>query len=161
LSQTVELPPQPSAWQLFTAFHSRAQRWPGALRAALALFLPGAVALLTGHGSEMLLIAAGGCVVIYGEGHPYRSRLRVMAIAGLCLVAGVMSGSFVGSVVHSEIASGDSNLWLLLIALFYHDAGYRRRLYPKRTAPATTRFILHCDGLRRYHNGRPPWLQPG
>ncbi|WP_224784266.1 hypothetical protein [Corynebacterium amycolatum] len=82
MSQTVELPPQPSAWQLFTAFHSRAQRWPGALRAALALFLPGAVALLTGHGSEMLLIAAGGCVVIYGEGHPYRSRLRVMATAG-------------------------------------------------------------------------------
>lgn len=118
MSQTVELPPQPSAWQLFTAFHSRAQRWPGALRAALALFLPGAVALLTGHGSEMLLIAAGGCVVIYGEGHPYRSRLRVMAIAGLCLIAGVMSGSFVGSVVHGEIASGGSNLWLLLIALF-------------------------------------------
>lgn len=75
------------------------------------------MALLTGHGSEMLLIAAGGCVVIYGEGHPYRSRLRVMAIAGLCLIAGVMSGSFVGSVVHSEIASGGSNLWLLLIAL--------------------------------------------
>nr|WP_120492013.1 FUSC family protein [Corynebacterium lactis] len=113
-----ELPPQPSAWQLFTAFHSPAQRWPGALRAALALFIPGAVALLLGYGSVMLLIAAGGCVVIYGEGHPFRTRWRVMGVAGLCLIAGATSGSFVGSVVYSEMQAGGSHMWLILTALF-------------------------------------------
>ncbi|MBF6842254.1 hypothetical protein HN289_21705, partial [Acinetobacter baumannii] len=48
-----QLPSRVNPWQLLTAFNSSAPRWPGALRAALAIFLPGAVALLLGYHQEM------------------------------------------------------------------------------------------------------------
>ena len=76
------MPARPDPWTLLTSFSTPGPRWPGALRAALALALPGAAALLLGFDNEMLLIAAGGFTVIYGEGHPYRTRWRVMAVAG-------------------------------------------------------------------------------
>lgn len=81
---------------------------------------------MLGFSDEMLLIVAGGCVVIYGEGHPFRSRWKVMSLAGLCLLAGAVAGSFVGSVVFSEMAAGGSHWWLLLTALLttcYATAG--------------------------------------
>lgn len=109
-----QLPQRANPWQLLTAFNDSAPRWPGALRAALAIFIPGAIALAAGYEHEMFLIAAGGCAVIYGEGHPYRSRASVMITAGLLLSLGAMSGAFVGSVVWSNGA----HWWLLLSALF-------------------------------------------
>lgn len=112
------LPPRPGFWDLFTAVHSPGTRWPGALRAALALALPGSVALLLGYDAEMLLIAAGGFAVIYGEGHPVRTRWRVMGIAGLLLVTGTVAGAFVGSVVWGQ----GGRWWLLLAALFTASA---------------------------------------
>ena len=39
-----QLPSRVNPWQLLTTFNSSAPRWPGALRAALAIFLPGAFA---------------------------------------------------------------------------------------------------------------------
>ena len=62
----------------------------------------------------MLLIAAGGFAVIYGEGHSWRTRWRVMGTAGLLLVGGSVAGALVGSVVWAQ----DSHWWLLLAALF-------------------------------------------
>ncbi|MDO5668707.1 MAG: FUSC family protein [Corynebacterium sp.] len=108
------LPPRPGFWDLFTAVHSPGRRWPGALRAAFVLALPGSVALLLGYDVEMLLIAAGGFTVIYGEGHPLRTRWRVMSIAALLLVTGSVAGAFVGSVVWDQ----GGHWWLLLSALF-------------------------------------------
>lgn len=114
-----EKPPQrQNPVKLFTAFHTPGPRWPGALRAALALLIPGGIALLLGYETEMLLIAAGGFTVIYGEGHPYRKRLKVMATAGALLATGAMSGAFIGEVVWGQIASGGSHWWLLLIVVF-------------------------------------------
>ncbi|MDO5684413.1 MAG: hypothetical protein Q4G46_16505, partial [Propionibacteriaceae bacterium] len=119
---TEPMPPRPGFWALFTAFHSPGPRWPGALRAALALAIPGSVALLLGYTSEMLLIAAGGFAVIYGEGHPFRTRWRVMGVAGLLLVTGAIAGAFVGSVVWEQIGAGGTRWWLLLAALFTASA---------------------------------------
>ena len=113
-----QLPSRVNPWQLLTTFNSSAPRWPGALRAALAIFLPGAVALLLGYHQEMFLIAAGGCAVIYGEGHPYRTRWRIMLIAGLLLSTGATVGAFVGSVAWAQIGAGGSQWWLMLPALF-------------------------------------------
>lgn len=112
------LPARANPWQLLTAVNSSAPRWPGALRAALAIFLPGAAALLLGFHTEMFLIAAGSCAVIYGEGHPYRSRAKIMAAAGLFIALGATSGAFVGSVVWGQIDAGATHWWLLLSALF-------------------------------------------
>ncbi|GAB3945196.1 FUSC family protein [Corynebacterium tapiri] len=112
------LPTRPNAWQLLVAFNSSAPRWPGALRAALAIFLPGAIALALGHTTEMFLIAAGGCAVIYGEGHPYRSRWRIMSIAGVLIALGATIGAFVGSIVFANINAGGSHYWFLLTVIF-------------------------------------------
>ncbi len=112
------LPPRPGFWDLFTAVNSPGTRWPGALRAALTLALPGSVALFLGYDAEMLLIAAGGFAVIHGEGHPVRTRWRVMVIAGLLLVTGAVAGAFVGSVVWEH----GGRWWLLLAALFTASA---------------------------------------
>lgn len=114
-----EQPPQrQNPLTLFTAFHTPGPRWPGALRAALALLIPGGIALMLGYETEMLLIAAGGFTVIYGEGHPYRKRLQVMATAGTLLATGAMAGAFVGEVVWAQINAGGSTWWLLLVVLF-------------------------------------------
>lgn len=112
------LPARANPWQLLTAVNSSAPRWPGALRAALSIFLPGAVALSLGFATEMFLIAAGSCAVIYGEGHPYRSRARIIALAGVFIAGGATAGAFIGSVVWGQIDAGGSQWWLLLSALF-------------------------------------------
>lgn len=112
------MPEQPNPWRLLTAFNTPGKRWPGALRAALAVLIPGSLAILLGYQHEMLLIAAGSFTVFYGEGHPYRSRWRVMSIAGLLLALGAMSGGFVGTVVWGNINAGGSTWWLGLSGLF-------------------------------------------
>lgn len=114
-----EKPPQrQNPLKLFTAFHTPGPRWPGALRAALALLIPGGIALMLGYETEMLLIAAGGFTVIYGEGHPYRKRFTVMATAGALLATSAMAGAFVGEVVWGQINAGGSLWWMLLIVGF-------------------------------------------
>ncbi len=80
--------------------------------------IPAGVALLLGYEQQMLLITGGSFAVIYGEGHPFRSRLRIMVTAGLLLAFGQMAGAFVGSVVWPAIDAGGSDWWLLLIAFF-------------------------------------------
>ncbi|MGP6172622.1 FUSC family protein [Corynebacterium sp. A21] len=110
------IPARPSPWQLLTAFHSSGPRWPGALRAALAVTLPGLVALLLGFENEMLLIAAGGFAVIYGEGHPFRVRWKVMLTAGVLIALGATGGAFVGEYMFQTMSAGGSHWWLLLSA---------------------------------------------
>lgn len=112
------MPARPDPWTLLTSFSTPGPRWPGALRAALALALPGAAALLLGFDNEMLLIAAGGFTVIYGEGHPYRTRWRVMAVAGGLIALASVSGAFVGSVAFSHLSAGAAHWWLALPAIF-------------------------------------------
>lgn len=115
---TDPVPARPSAWQLLTAFHSSGPRWPGSLRAALALTLPGAVALLLGFENAMLLIAAGGFTVIYGEGHPYRARWKIMLTAGLMIALSATGGAFVGDYMWGAMAGGGTHWWLLLSACY-------------------------------------------
>ncbi|MGD7002116.1 FUSC family protein [Corynebacterium halotolerans] len=110
------VPARPNAWQLLTAFHSSAPRWPGALRAALSLTLPGLVALLLGFENEMMLIAAGGFTVIYGEGHPYRARWKVMLTAGIMIALAATGGAFVGDYMWQALDGGGTHWWLLLSA---------------------------------------------
>lgn len=96
--------------------HSSAPRWPGALRAALALYVPGLICLALGYEQHMLLLAAGVFSVIYGEGQPYRTRWRYILISGALLTAGVMTGNAVGHVVWGHIDSGGTMWWLSLTA---------------------------------------------
>ncbi|QGU03440.1 hypothetical protein CETAM_00735 [Corynebacterium comes] len=116
--ETEPLPARPRAWQLLTAYNSTGPRWPGALRAALALTIPGLIALAFGLENEMLLIAAGGFTVIYGEGHPFRTRWRVMLTAGLLIAAGATVGGFVGSYMWQNMADGGSHWWLMLATVY-------------------------------------------
>ncbi|MEJ5998455.1 FUSC family protein [Corynebacterium sp. H130] len=113
-----KMPPAPNPWHLLTAFHTPGPRWPGALRAALAMFIPGIIALALGLDHEVVLITAGSCTVIYGEGHPFRTRWKVLAIAAALIISGTGMGALVGQVVWGHINAGDSHWWLLLTALF-------------------------------------------
>lgn len=116
---TTEAPPSvPGWWALLTAIHNPRPTWPGALRAALAMAIPAGVALLLGYEQQMLLITGGSFAVIYGEGHPYRSRLKIMVTAGILLSLGQMAGASVGSVVWPQIQAGGTDWWMLLIAVF-------------------------------------------
>lgn len=157
-----EKPPQrQNPVKLFTAFHTPGPRWPGALRAALALLIPGGIALLLGYETEMLLIAAGGFTVIYGEGHPYRKRLKVMATAGALLATGAMSGAFIGEVVWGQIASGGSHWWLLLIVVFVTVLATVGTWIQNSLRLPPPRQFLHRHGRRRFDNGGPSGSQPG
>ncbi|MGO1949246.1 MAG: FUSC family protein [Mycobacteriaceae bacterium] len=137
-------PPQAGWWRLLTAVNPSGPRWPGALRAALAVVLPASVALLAGQDTAMLMIAGGGLAVIFGEGLPFRTRWRVMATAGGFLAAGAVAGAFVGSVVWAQ----DGRWWLLLIALFTTAvagmAGFVQNALP--LAPPGTFFLVMVTG---------------
>lgn len=112
------LPARPNPWRLFWAYNSPGPRWPGATRAALAIGIPGFIAYLLGFEQEMLLVAAGSCAVIYGEGHPYRARISIIAIAGSLLTAGSLGGAFVGQLMWANIGDGGSHWWMLLSAIW-------------------------------------------
>ncbi len=94
------------------------RRWPGAARAAIALFLPALLAWGSGHADAMLLIASGACAVIYGEGHGYRARAKVIAAAGAVLVVGAFLGSATGHWVYAEIDATGARWPLLGTAVF-------------------------------------------
>ena len=106
-----EFPQRPSLIQLLTSYNSAAVRWPGALRAALAIIFPGTFALLLGHDDALLILSAGAFTVIYGEGHPLRTRVRVMALASAAITGANITGFLVGTVA---FAPGHGHWWLLL-----------------------------------------------
>lgn len=112
------LPQRPNPWTLFTAYNSSAPRLPGALRAVAAVTVPGAIALAFGQDNVVVMLASGGLVVIYGEGHPYRARLKVMGIAAAFLVLAATAGAFVGSVMWAELGAGGGQVWFLLAGLY-------------------------------------------
>lgn len=117
LPDNEQLPGTPSAWQLLTSMNAASNRWPGALRSALALLLPGLIALVAGSSQGMLMVAAGACAVIYGEGRPFRVRWRVILIAGTLLTLGTVAGSALGHVVFAQLAGGN-HWWYLLIGAY-------------------------------------------
>ncbi|HHT60400.1 MAG TPA: FUSC family protein, partial [Corynebacterium stationis] len=102
-------------WTAFIAINSTATRWSGPLRAALAILIPGSIAMLTGHKDAILLICAGAFTVIYGEGIVYRKRWKVMLTAGALLWTGATVGALVGALV---FAPGHGHAWLLLTAVY-------------------------------------------
>lgn len=59
--------PKQNLWRQLFTYQALSRRWPGAARAALALGIPGSIALLLSFENEMLLIAAGAYAVISRE----------------------------------------------------------------------------------------------
>lgn len=145
------LPQRPSALQLFTAFNTSARRWPGALRAALAIILPGAVAIFIGHPDAVLLVSAGAFSVIYGEGHPYRTRRRVILTAGAILTTAATAGSLVG--VHGLVLSALFTVALATLGAFLQNA--------LRLPPPGSFFIVMVAGGSTMLRGIPPWEVAG
>lgn len=92
-------------------------RIPGAVRVALALALPAAVATLLGYGSASLLVCLGAFASIYGEGRPYRSRGTAVGIAALTLTILSYVGASVGEPVHRAIAAGAPAVLLIFVVL--------------------------------------------
>lgn len=82
------------------------------------MLIPGSIALMLGLDHEVVLIAAGSCTVIYDEGHPFRTRIRVLLIAAALIIMGTGSGALVGQTVWGHINAGDTHWWLLLTAVF-------------------------------------------
>lgn len=75
-------------------------RWPTALRAALAMAIPLTIATLAGHQEWGLLCGTGAFTVLYGAGRPLRSRIRVLLLVAVGLVAAMALGAAVsGNVV--------------------------------------------------------------
>lgn len=64
----------------------------------------------------MLLIAAGGFTVIYGEGRPYRARWKVMLVAGALIALSATGGAFIGDYMWAAMTTGGTHWWLLLSA---------------------------------------------
>lgn len=74
-------------------------RWGAGLRAAAAVGIPGTAMVAAGHGNAALFATFGAFAVLYGEGRAYRIRGRVVALAGLALLASVVVGAGLGSVI--------------------------------------------------------------
>lgn len=81
-------------------------RWPVALRASIAIGIPLTIATAAGHQAWGLLCGTGTFTVLYGAGRPLRSRIRVLVLVALGLVAGMSLGVLVsGSLVLSILAT--------------------------------------------------------
>lgn len=143
------LPQRPSALQLFTAYNSSARRWPGALRAALAIIIPGAVAILIGHPDAVLLVSAGAFSVIYGEGHPYRTRRRIILTAGALLTLAATVGSLIDGLVLTAIFT----VTLATVGAFMQNA--------LRLPPPGTFFMVMVAGGSTMLRGISPWEVAG
>ena len=143
------LPQRPSAFQLFTAFNTSARRWPGALRAALAIIIPGAVAILIGHPDAVLLVSAGAFSVIYGEGHPYRTRRHIILTAGALLTLAATVGSLIDGLVLTALFT----VTLATVGAFMQNA--------LRLPPPGTFFIVMVAGGSTMLRGISPWEVAG
>lgn len=76
--------------------HNRAH-W-GALRAAVAIFIPIAALSLTGHSSLTIYAAFGAMAGVFGRHSTYSARLRLQVVAGLSLSASVFAGTLAGMI---------------------------------------------------------------
>lgn len=105
----------------------------------------------------MLLVAAGSMAVIYGEGHPFRTRWRIIFIAGVLFIAATGVGAAVGHVALGHVDAGEAtggiggsgcsqHLWRRLALLF------------KMHSASPTGWFLYCDGRRWFYYGCSPWL---
>ncbi|MFD4180648.1 FUSC family protein [Rhodococcus sp. NPDC058514] len=95
----------------------RGRHWPGVVRAAVTVALPGLIGVAFGSGAVAAVAALGAFAVVYGEGRPYRVRWRVVATVGAVLVALAGLGAGVGSVVRDAMADGGSHLWPMVVVL--------------------------------------------
>ena len=143
------LPQRPSALQLFTAFNTSARRWPGALRAALAIIIPGLVAILIGHPDAVLLVSAGAFSVIYGEGHPYRTRRRLILTAGALLTLAATTGSLIDGLAMTAVFT----VTLATVGAFVQNA--------LRLPPPGTFFMVMVAGGSTMLRGISPWEVAG
>ncbi|WP_448851825.1 FUSC family protein [Corynebacterium sp. 335C] len=109
-------PPPPSVRRLFFDARSPVRRWPVALRAAIALFVPAVLTLNLGHEDGMLLVAGGFCVVLYGDGNAYRARAAVLGWAAALLTGLAFLGSLTGHVVYGLMDAHGGAQWPLLIS---------------------------------------------
>ncbi|WP_043826716.1 FUSC family protein [Rhodococcus opacus] len=93
------------------------RRWPGVVRAGVAVGLPALAGVALGHSAVAATATLGAFAVVYGEGRAYRVRWRVVSIAAavMVLLAGV--GAAVGAFVHDATASGGSALWGMALVL--------------------------------------------
>lgn len=92
-----EQPPPPAhGLRVLFGLPNVGRRWPGGLRSALAFGIPAIIAWVLGFEVHALLMVSGSFAVIYGEGRPYRSRWRVVLIAGCALVVSVWLGAGAG-----------------------------------------------------------------
>ncbi|TSD45773.1 FUSC family protein [Rhodococcus sp. KBS0724] len=113
---TVVPAPRPARSVLF-GLPPVGNRFPGAVRVALALAIPATVATLLGYGSASLLVGLGAFASIYGEGRPYRSRWKAVGIAALALTVLSFIGASVGEPIHRAISEGAPETLLILVIL--------------------------------------------
>lgn len=81
------------------------RRLPVALKAAVTIALPLAVALLAGRPDLGLICAPGSFTVLYGPTAPARFRLRLMGIAGLGFVAAASLGALTAGLLVVGLAA--------------------------------------------------------
>lgn len=80
-------------------------RWPTAVRASLAIAIPLTIATLAGHQAWGLLCGTGTFTVLYGAGRPLRSRIRVLFLVALGLIASMSLGALVSGNLVLAIAA--------------------------------------------------------
>jgi len=115
--QVIDLPlptPVPLRSAMLTV-PRQGRKWPGAVRAALTVALPGLLGVALGFGAVPAVATLGAFAVVYGEQRAYRVRWRVVAVVGAVLVVLATLGAAAGSVVHDALGSGGSAWWYLLV----------------------------------------------
>ncbi|WP_433630263.1 FUSC family protein [Nocardia sp. CA-120079] len=75
-------------------------RWPVAARSALAFGLPALIVLAAGHQQQALIVALGAFAVLYGEARVYRTRWRIVLIAGAGFLTAAALGAVIGDLWH-------------------------------------------------------------
>ncbi|MDG3009452.1 FUSC family protein [Rhodococcus sp. D2-41] len=114
--------PAPPRAVLF-GFPPVGKRWPGAVRAALALGIPASIVAALGYHQQALTVAIGAFAVLYGEGKAYRARWKVVTIAAVALAGSAWFGALVGRPVHRAIAEGHTHFLLLWVVVAMTTVG--------------------------------------
>ncbi|TQC48949.1 FUSC family protein [Rhodococcus sp. WS4] len=111
------IPAPAPARSLLLGVPKQGRRWPGVVRAGVAVALPALAGVALGHSAVAAIATLGAFAVVYGEGRAYRVRWRVVSIAAavMVLLAGV--GAAVGAFVHDATAAGGSALWGMTLVL--------------------------------------------
>ncbi|MFF0818210.1 FUSC family protein [Rhodococcus sp. NPDC003318] len=116
-AQTLPIPAPAAPWTALLSVPRSGRRWPGVVRAAVTVALPGLLGLACGAGSAAAVATLGAFAVVYGEGKPYRVRWWTVAFVGAALVALAGTGATVGSTVHRALDAGGSGWWPMLLVL--------------------------------------------